>query len=315
MRKFLLAFFLFLFLLFPNVVEAQQAIEFDSVQISIWPEYDRPDLLVLYDLMLSSQTSLPANLQIRLPRSAGEPYALAMRGADGGLTNLSYESRIDGDWTWLSFTTPALEVRIEYYDPVIQRDGDQHSFTYTWPGDYHVRSMKIQVQQPASASTMETQISQVSTSGEASQPLDMGSGRTGEDGLVYFDSLIGEIVAGNSVEISSTYQKADDLLSFSSQPVQPSQPLTAETAGRTNLTGLIPWILGTLGLLLIAGGAFWYWQSGHDISLAEKKHRPRRREPPIAQSESSEIYCHQCGKRAGANDIYCRVCGTKLRVE
>ncbi|NPV75045.1 MAG: zinc ribbon domain-containing protein [Anaerolineae bacterium] len=316
MQKFALSFSLALFLLFPSAVQAQQAVALDSVQISLWPEYDRPSLLVIYDFMLSPQTSLPANLQFRIPRSAGEPYAVAMRGADGGLVNLAYESRLADDWLWISFTTPVPEIRIEYYDPSLARQDDRRSFEFLWPGDYLVRAMKIQVQQPLSASPMEIQIQQIAANGGASQPLGMGSGRQGDDGLVYYDTLIGEIPAGSAVKVSAVYQKPDNLLSFNAQPVQPSQPLTPQTAGRTTITGLVPWILGSLGVLLIAGGAFWYWQSGYGLSSPQKK-RPARRRKTVspAQNEGGEVYCSQCGKRANPGDLFCRVCGAKLRTE
>lgn len=316
MQKFFVVFLLTLFLFFPSAVQAQQAAALDSVQVSLWPEYDRPSLLVIYDFMLSPQTSLPANLQFRIPRSAGEPYAVAMRGADGGLVNMAYESRIAGDWLWISFTTPVPEMRIEYYDPSLARQDDRRSFEFLWPGDYLVRAMKIQVQQPLNATPMEVQIQQVTANGGASEPLGMGSGRQGEDGLVYYDTLIGEVPAGNAVKVSAAYQKPDNLLSFNAQAVQPSQPLTPQTAGRTTITGLVPWFLGSLGVLLIAGGAFWYWQSGHGLSPSSKKRPARlRKATSPAQDEGGEVYCSQCGKRANPGDLFCRVCGAKLRTE
>jgi len=310
----MLAFFLWIFL-FPARVQAQQAVAFDSVQISLWPEFDRPDLLVFYDLTLSSQTSLPANLQIRIPRSAGEPHALAMRGADGGLTTLSYETRIAGERVWVSFTTPALEVRLEYYDPIIWRDGQKHGFTYTWPGDYLVRSLKIQVQQPSSAGRLEAKIERVSSSGETGEPMDMGIGRTGSDNLAYHGVMIGEVAAGSAVRVTTSYSKTDDQLSFNSLPVQPSQPITPATSGRTNLTGLVPWVLGAIGFLLIAAGVFWYWQSGAESTPDQVRHRANRRGHSEEKNNPAENYCPKCGKQVSPNDNFCRVCGAKLASE
>ncbi len=308
----MLAFSLF----FPTAAQAQQPVEMDSVQVSLWPEYDQPNVLVMYDLKFSSELSLPANLQFRIPSAAGEPFAVAMRGTDGGLTDMAYDTRIAGDWLWITFTTPSPEVRIEYYDPDLLRQEARRSFNYIWPGDYLVRSMKIQLQQPVNASAMDIEIQQVFASGEDSRLSGMGSGRPGEDGLLYFDALIGEIPAGDKVVVSAAYEKPDNLLSFRSQPVQPSQLITPQTAGRTTITGLVPWFLGSLGVLLIAGGAFWYWQSGQDNPPGRKKRPTRRRKEAATtdsgQNESVEVYCSQCGKRAGGGDQYCRVCGAAL---
>ncbi|MCC6146950.1 MAG: zinc ribbon domain-containing protein [Anaerolineaceae bacterium] len=317
MNKMILIFMLGFFLFFPTAAQAQQPVEMDSVQVSLWPEYDQPNVLVMYDLKFSSTLSLPANFQFRIPSAAGEPYAVAMRGTDGGLTNMTYDTRIAGDWLWITFTTPSPEVRIEYYDSDLALQGGRRSFSYTWPGDYLVHSMKIQLQQPVNASAMDVQIQQVFASGEDSRTSGMGSGRPGGDGLLYFDALIGEIPAGDKVIVSAAYEKPDDLLSFQSQPVQPSQPITPQTAGRTTITGLVPWFLGALGILLIAGGAFWYWQSGQDTP-PNRKNRPTRRQKEAVvtgsgRDESGEVYCSQCGKRAGGGDQYCRACGAALR--
>ena len=61
-----------------------------------------------------------------------------------------------------------------------------------------------------------------------------------------------------------SYTKADDLLTSPNQfqPAQANQPINNSTAGRVTLGQMLPWILGSLGLLLIAGGLFWYWRSG-----------------------------------------------------
>lgn len=312
----LLLLFVLVLVFTPGKAQAQQIIELDRVQISIWPEYDRPDVLVMYDLTLSSQTSLPASLQVRIPRSVGQPYAVAMRSIDGGLSNMAFDTRIAGDWLVISFTTPTQEVRLEYYDPGLKKQAGRRFFEYQWLGDYHVRSMSLQVQQPNGADEMEIEVRQISASGEEQVSLGMGSGRFGGDGLVYYDSLAGEVQAGARLFISLKYLKPDDSLSFKAQPVQPSEPITPQTAGRTTLMGLVPWILGALGVLLIAGGAFWYWQSNqNDDRVLLKRHTAPPKEAAPAAGSPEAQYCYRCGKRAAAGDIYCRVCGTKLRIE
>jgi hypothetical protein len=42
-------------------------------------------------------------------------------------------------------------------------------------------------------------------------------------------------------------------------------------------------------------------------------HRKKKDDPGRSDiDEQSQIYCHQCGKRAKPGDLFCRVCGSKL---
>lgn len=76
------------------------------------------------------------------------------------------------------------------------------------------------------------------------------------------------------------------------------------------------WLLVFLGLVLIGGGGYWYWRSGQQESPAKARRRRRApRQETAAAFTQEAIYCHQCGKRAGAGDRFCRSCGSRLRTE
>ena len=55
MRRWSFLLVMVLALLLPLTVEAQAGLEFEKVNVAIWPEYDRPDVLVIYHLSLSSK--------------------------------------------------------------------------------------------------------------------------------------------------------------------------------------------------------------------------------------------------------------------
>lgn len=289
---------------------AQEPIILENVFINVWPEYDQPSVLVMYNITLSSDVKLPATLAIRIPARAGQPHAVATKDMNG-LYNLQYQTTPAGEWTKITFTTSMPEFRIEYYDPSLNRQGVQRSFQYQWAGDYQVNNLVIQVQQPLKATNL------VLTP-------NMGSGVTGEDGLTYFSLLAGPYESGKLFELQMTYQKADDSLSTtdSFQQVQPSIRVDDQTQGRVTLNELIPWLLGGLGILLIGTGSWWYWQSGRQKETTPNRNRHKRRlieEPQIQAQPGSTVkkqegvYCHQCGRRAAVGDVFCRTCGTKLR--
>lgn len=289
-------------------VKAQSPITFSALEVDLWPEYDRPSVLVIYRITLASTISLPVDLSVRIPAVAGDPHAVAVRQLDGGLFSVAYDRQVAGEWAEISFTATMPEVQIEYYDPRLTIQGDARQFEFTWPGDYAVEAMTIQIQQPFGATDLRTSPG-------------LGSGVAGQDGLVYYNSQVGAMPAEQTFNITVNYNKSGSGLSAENLVVQPSAPVEgSSTDWRNQLMSFLPWGLAVLGIVLIVGGGLWYWQSGKQ---KEERPQPRRRrrgsadapEMMSASSPGGEVYCHQCGRRASPGDRFCRACGTKLRIE
>lgn len=304
MNRFLKTALLFAFLmlsLLPFNVRAQQDINFRNMQVDLWPEYDQPSMLVILRGSLSSDVRLPTDLTFRIPADAGEPNAVAVTDESGSPFTVAYTREVRGEWALITFTATLPGIQLEYYDPDLEKEGDQRQFEYHWSGDYSVESLLVLVQQPLGATDMQI----VPRLGVVSQE---------SDGLVYYGSEIGSLRAGESFDLTVEYQKVSDSLTVGNLSVQPSAPITADTPGRVNIPGLIPWVLGVLGVGLIAGGVYWYWSTERRKTSSP----PRRRSRPISASQETVengVFCHNCGKRAAAGDRYCRACGTRLRSE
>jgi len=285
---------------------AQSQGTFKELNVSLWPEYDRPGVLVIYRIALPDNTSLPADLTVRIPASA-TLNAVASRQTDGKLLNAPYVRVVNGDWAEISFTTTMPGTQLEYYDGSLTRDGKLHKYRYSWPGDYAIDALGIEVQQPLGATNMVT------------SPA-LGAGKTGQDDLTYYTANIGSLPQGQEFDISLEYEKDDETLSVAGLKVQPSAPMGDSSVGwRSWLTAALPWVVAAVGLVLIVGGGVWYWQSGK--RKAERK-EPRRRRKPSTAAEGATmpappagqpIYCHSCGNRASQGDRFCRICGTALR--
>lgn len=306
MKRSLVLLALLIFpLLLPSAVSAQNPVVFDQMMVEIWPEYDRPDALIIYRIQLADEVSLPAQVSLLIPRRAGEPYNVAFQDMDGLLYNLQYTKEMQGDYTRLVLSTPTAGLHIEYYDPDLSREGEKRQYRFEWSADYAINNLSIAIQQPASASDMQILPS-------------FGPGVLKEDGFTYFTSSVGKVNAGQKIAVEMSYTKPDDELSAGPQPVQPAQALGEDTPGRTRFNDLLPWILGGIGLVLLVGGFSWFWLSRNQASLAadvRRRHRaaPARRSEEVA--ETGAVYCHQCGRRAGPGDLFCRTCGARLRGE
>jgi hypothetical protein len=307
MRRWIMVLFLALLWAIafpPQAARAQEQPDISSLQVDIWPEYDQPAVLVIYRVTLSSAVALPAQVSLYIPRPVEKPYNVAMQDVDGLLYTLDYTTAIEGDWQRVTFTTPSAQIQLEYYDPLLVREGSIRNFTYHWPGNNPVESFTVQVQQPLNATQMQI-------------TPDMGKGQQGSDGLLYYSTHIGKVELGTALTIRIRYVKPDDTLGPSSLSVQPIEPITQQALGRTTFVELVPWGLGVLGLLLIAAGVFWYWQSEGGVKISDSRtlHNLSKPKETRRVSEQGTIYCQQCGKRALPGDLFCRSCGTKLRTE
>jgi hypothetical protein len=304
MYKWVLPLILILSILLPIRVHAQDPVSFSSMIIEIWPEYDKPSVLVIYQMTFSSATAFPATLSVRIPATAGEPNAVAERQADGTLYKITYTRQVAGEWATISFTTTASQIQIEYYDQALTKDGNARHYQYVWPGDFAIAQLSIQVQQPAGATDMRIAPS-------------LGAGVVGNDTLTYYTQDIGAITAKQNIQVTLDYQKTSDALSAEISPIQPSSPVPQGTASDLNMSTWLPWILGILGAGLIIGGIVWYWQTGRQRP-APKTRRQRSRsgsqESEVnSTSDEVELYCSNCGKRASPGDQFCRSCGTPIR--
>jgi hypothetical protein len=262
--KRILILLLLVILASPIAAQAQTTPTLSSLEIDLWPEYDRPIVLVIYHATLASDVPLPAQITFRMPAAAGEPNAVATGPALGtvGSVDVTQKLSSDGVWNEISFSTTMPVIQFEYYDAELQKQGTTRHFEYQWPGDYAVQALSIEVQKPVD--TTEIQISPA-----------MGVGALREDGLTYYHSDVGSLNSGQTFSLSIDYQKTSDKLSVESQQVQPSAPINSQTPGSVDINKYLPGILGGLGVLLIVGGVVWYWQSGRGVSMAKGTNNPQ----------------------------------------
>jgi hypothetical protein len=297
------------FIVVPFVIaQAQGPLEFDHMQIDLWPEYDQPSTLVIYKITLPASTSMPAQVTLSLPKAVGQPSSIAMQDVDGMLYNLTYTTTTSGDWIKVAFTAPSQTLQVEYYDPGLAKNGTARSFQYMWPGDYKVNDMVMRIQQPINATQMTIQPTQ-------------GLASVGGDGLTYYGNDVGPVAAGTTFTFKISYTKPDDKLSVSSITVQSPTPVTTGQSGLGGwFQGLnMEMVVAIVGLVLIGGGVTWFFlQRRSQTEPARPRHAATagsaRSNARVEASGGGAIYCNQCGKRAVPGDVFCRSCGARLHI-
>ena len=282
-------------LLMPVSANAQGGIGLETFNVQLWPEFDQPSMLVIYDFTLSEGTSLPINISIRIPEDA--TLIAVAYAPSGNLLNVPYqEPVVDDGWQVVTFTADTNAVyHIEYYAP-LTRDDSQRQYLYLWPGDHAVENFVVGVKVPVDTA-------------EYSTDPQMSLGTPAENGQTVLQWSTTNLQAGQELPIQLTYTQTSDRLSISDQPLE-TGIVDENTAGRISLSNYLPYILGGLGILLIFTGGLYFWQTSKGKRGPRLRHQAREEESTVG-----EVYCHQCGKRAQPADRFCRTCGTRLRKE
>ena len=259
-----------------------------SLQIEIWPEYDRPAALVILRGALAADAKLPADVTLRLAASTGGPSAMAYSATEGGnLLNLEYRRTDAKDFITLHFKVPGRYFHVEFYDPMAT-GSPERSYSYVWPGDMGVSQLRVIVQEPAAASNFSVQPNLETTA-------------TGQAGLKFHSADLGAHPAGKQLPIKVSYSKTDARTSAEVLRPKTSDLTSAPAPGASSsdeVTKGVLLFIAAVSLLIGIGTAVLWWR-GRAKSAA-----------PRAKSAGA---CTKCGRPRAASDHYCSNCGTRLK--
>lgn len=300
-------FFYLLVLLFlpTTLVQAQTAVTLESLEVELWPDYDREAVLVLLTGTLPASTPLPATLSFPLPDGADFNVVARITPenvmTDQGMTPVVSDNQV-------TFVLTESRFRVEYYQPYSASDS-QRAFSFTWQSDIAVEQFSVTIQQPVAATNMTV----------VPIPISVGQG---QDGLTYH-VLPGQSVATGdsySVEVGYTMSTPRLTQSFSNSgeelPLLEAVPVT-ESGFDWQL------LIVVLGGLMLVGTAVWYAVSQQAASKRRSAKpspmRTRQAAQKTAVSSSKPAgkvkFCHQCGQSLESKDKFCRSCGTAVKMK
>jgi hypothetical protein len=291
MRLKLFLFVLLALLVAPVPAHAQTPITFSSVYIRLWPEYDDPAMLVMYDFELPRDVDLPINFTIALP-----PEALlhAIAYYQDGLKYVPESDVIINQSEITIRLTQRAIYHLEYYLP-LATEGTRRTFTYTWSGQYATEQLLLELIPPLNIYNF------------SAPDFVVPRGKHTETNQDIFHTLtLTNLPVGETRQFPIAYDRDTDEL-VGSKPNLPSIPTDSST-GNVTFSTYTPLILGVLGVLLIGGGIVAFI-----LNNQSKPSPARHRHAPAAEKDSKVVYCSECGKRATSADRFCRSCGTSLR--
>lgn len=292
-----------------QTVAAQATVnQLAGLAVELWPDYDRPAMLVLLTGTLTADTTLPATLTIPIPAEA-EIHAVASFNEAGALmSNVDYTIEDER----MTLITPSNRFRVEYYHPYVT-DGNEYTYEFNWVSDQSIDGVTVVVQQPIAATDFRL------TPAAASSSAERG------DNLTYHTLPSRALGAGEPLSVQIAYTADAPVLSAPSQSqlgeTAATAPATSTPAPASN--GFDPvWLLVGAGVLAVATGAWYLGQRQGRAARARKPQptRPAKTKPANDKSAASPPrpagtarFCHNCGQRAQPADTFCRNCGTQLK--
>lgn len=194
----------------PITSSAQGSLQVSSLEVAFWPEYDRPEMLVIYQLRLSEETPTPAVVTLPIPAAVGEPHAVAAWYPDGSLDDsVSWTTRRQGDWTLVEVTTVTSGVWLEFYDELAISETERE-YSFTWAGELAVDALSFDVQHPIGAVNL-----RLNPDGEEQR---------GSDGLTRTQVNLGRRGLGEPATLELSYSKPG-LFTRELPPVRPNPTL------------------------------------------------------------------------------------------
>lgn len=285
----------------PQVYAQTSVTELSDLAVELWPDYDRPAMLVLLTGTLPAGTSLPATVTVPLPADA-ELHAVAFFDETGVLKQLPPGDGYTVADGRLTLFSPGTRFRVEYYAPYTA-DGQERSYRFDWTSDLTVDRLSTVVQQPLAAATIDV------------SPAPDGAATERGDGLNYYTVPPRAVGPGEPYTVDVGYTAENPILSAPQQTL-PGATVAAPVPTATAQSGPGAWWLAGIATLVVAGlAAGWYLGRRQSGSLSRtRKPRPARTGTSSAKPATGKTrYCHNCGQQAQPEDTYCRNCGTQLK--
>ncbi len=196
-----------------SAATAQTEPRLARLQVKLWPEYDRPAVLVILHGWLAADAALPATVRLPMPARAGQPHAVAKRATGGTLLLAQHTIDVQGDWATVNLMTDVREVRLEYYvDLATTNPTRRHLFE--WPGGLDVGQVSYEVMQP------------IGTTDFSVKPPPKSQG-VGNDGLTYYLGELGPKTPLDAFTIAITYTKTTPTLTV--MALRPTTPAVSQT--------------------------------------------------------------------------------------
>ncbi|MEE2876618.1 MAG: hypothetical protein VX822_02390 [Candidatus Neomarinimicrobiota bacterium] len=276
------------FLLIAGLLSVPLAQEspFNSFIIALWPEYDRPGVLVILTGEIESDR-LPLRIRTPMPGNADVVMAMGQEGGGADLSPVQISREETGMWIDTLFVEPQFQIEF-YFDPF---DGDdKRKGEYLFQINHPLNTYHVAVQVPLGSEEFVFSESEVDSIQD-------------EHGLQYIRKRFVGLSAYSPKPFSFSYTNKSGGLTVNilqqMLDVMPTQELQTESQtealNRYRLPTYEPYLI--LGVVVILIGAVFWRSEKRRGSLLEKY---------------GKNFCSNCSSRIDGSGNFCSNCGMKL---
>lgn len=292
---------LFVSLYYSNVVLAQEnPIHISTMKISLWSEYDNPNVLVMYKGSVSANVKLPVKIKFSIIPGV-EPHVASVTPTNDHIHD-PFDIEIEEGDTYVKFLLKERDFAIEYYYKAFPKLGSNKSFIHNYKSYYPIKSFSYEIQQPISATNFITQPSSIRTVSDSK-------------GILNHLVLTGGVAAGEIKTVSVSYFKSSKKTSLQ---------LLENRDGKWSAYNIISTIVLVMlvGLLIKSyikkgGGKRSKIQRAGAKRAAQKvqSHNQERKIPAEKleyRSDRVPKFCSNCGEKVDVDANFCGSCGGSL---
>ena len=276
------------FLLFAGLLSAPLAQDspFNSFIVALWPEYDRPGVLVILTGEIKSD-HLPLRIRTPLPDGADVVMAMGQEGGGSDLSPVPVSREGTVEWIDAAFVAPQFQIEF-YFNPF--EENKLREVEYLFQINHLLEAYHVAVQMPLGGEAF------------SFSEADVDSARD-DHGLQYIRKRFPGLAADSPKTFSFSYRNEDGRLTVNilqgMLDTMPTQEFRSdsqtEAVSRYRLPTYEPYlILGAVALII--GAVFW---------RTEKKRGD-------TTQKNGKNFCSNCGSRIGGSGNFCANCGMKM---
>ena len=318
----------------PAIAASDGSLTIKSMKVSVWPEYDDPRVMVLYEGEFNDGSVFPQPVKFPAPLGSEMSMVCALKPPNDEHLCQLYDTLTASDSLAVSYTLPIPTFYLEYYWDGIKTQTDK-SFSFNYVSPYAIDSLELEVQQPLRA-----------TNFKLAQPY--ASATSDALGMKYYHYVFNNVTPGQTISIDASYTKPDNKPSVAKKT----------SSGTSNAGGGYEFnFIGTGAALLVVGViGFVLLRRNRAVALARtvpsrraarieaRRAEVQRAEPQPVQTRRAEsqqmvrqppakltrpvpdratpatkpyqvsaeaVFCSQCGTKLAAEAIFCHACGAR----
>ena len=127
--------------------EADDTTSIGRMRLAIWPEYDDPGVLFIYDGRFSEHTLLPAKPVFNIPKDAVISDVCSLSPKGQHFCQL-YKTSVSGEAQEVAVTLPYANFYLSFHTPPFDISTERRHFEFKFQSNYTIGELEVDIQAP-----------------------------------------------------------------------------------------------------------------------------------------------------------------------